>query len=57
MEKDTHYVADSPENGHAPAAYVDPATGIESKTGRISEAADIYGDIETAEEFGYVTRG
>lgn len=44
-------------NGHAPATYVDPVTGIESKQGRITEAADIYGDIETAEEYGYVTRG
>jgi amino acid transporter len=24
---------------------------------RMGEAADIYGDIETAEEYGYVTRG
>ena len=24
---------------------------------RISEAADIYGDIGTAEEYGYVARG
>jgi amino acid transporter len=57
MEKDSHYIADSPDNGHVPASYVDPVTGIESKQGRITEAADIYGNIETAEEYGYVTRG
>lgn len=57
MEKDGHYVSESPENGHPPATYVDPATGIESKQGRITEAAGLYGDLETAEEYGYVTRG
>ena len=31
-----------------------PADGRES---RIGEASEIYGDYQTAEEFGYVTRG
>jgi amino acid transporter len=59
MEKDQYNVNESVEdyNGHAHAAYVDPRTGVESKQGRIAEAADVYGNIETAEEYGYVTRG
>jgi len=51
-------VNESPDyNGHAHAAYVDPANGIETKAGRIEEAAGLYGNIETAEQYGYVTRG
>jgi amino acid transporter len=61
MSKEQYNVNESPDspdyNGHANAQYVDPATGIESKQGRITEAADVYGNIETAEEYGYVTRG
>ena len=33
------------------------AVGIESNKLRMSEAADLYGDIQTAEDYGYVTRG
>lgn len=56
MDKETYAVNESPtSNGHN--TYVDPATGLESKSGRMNEAADIYGNIETAEEYGYVTRG
>ncbi|PVH74167.1 hypothetical protein DL98DRAFT_519476 [Cadophora sp. DSE1049] len=59
MDKETYAVNEAPEspgsNGHT--NYIDPATGTENKTGRIQEAAAIYGDIETAEEYGYVTRG
>ena len=29
----------------------------QSKDFRINEAADLYGDIHTAEEYGYVARG
>lgn len=59
MNKEQYNVSTTAEdyNGHAHAQYVDPGTGVESKTGRMTEAADIYGDIETAEEYGYVTRG
>jgi hypothetical protein len=57
-EKEQYDVRATPDyNGHATASYVDPATGIESKSGRILEASDLYGNIETAEEYGYVTRG
>ena len=66
MEKDAYNVNEAADyngnegadyNGHAQAQYVDPTTGIENKQGRITEAAGIYGDIETAEEYGYVARG
>jgi amino acid transporter len=58
MEKDQYVVGETPDyNGHAHNTYVDPHTGIESKSGRMNEAADLYGNIETAEEMGYVTRG
>lgn len=30
---------------------------VETKGNHISEAADIYGDVQTAEDFGYVQRG
>jgi amino acid transporter len=58
MEKEHYNLDETPEyNGHAHSQYIDPVSGIENKTGRISEAADLYGNIETAEEYGYVTRG
>jgi yeast amino acid transporter len=44
-------------NGHSHATYVDPTTGMESKAGMLNEAGELYGNIETAEEYGYVTRG
>lgn len=53
-EKDTYNVEESYSGAHP--RYVDPS-GVESKEGRIAEAAALYGDIQTAEEYGYVTRG
>lgn len=32
-------------------------TAVEHKGSRVGEAADVYGDIQTAEELGYVSRG
>jgi hypothetical protein len=29
----------------------------QAKTGRLAEAADLYGNVEEAEQLGYVTRG
>lgn len=37
--------------------YENAATIVETKGARIGEAADLYGDIGTAEDYGYVTRG
>ncbi len=38
-------------------AYDDPSQIIEHKGMRMGEAADVYGDIQTAEDYGYVSRG
>ena len=58
MDKEQYNISESTDyNGHHGPSYVDPRTGIESKEGRMIEATDIYGNIETAEEYGYVTRG
>ncbi|RFU29133.1 hypothetical protein B7463_g7206, partial [Scytalidium lignicola] len=56
MEKG-YNVSETPDYAAHNGGYIDPSTGIESKTGRIAEAGEIYGNIETAEEYGYVTRG
>lgn len=59
MEKEHYTVDDSPDyNGnHAHPQYVDPVTGHGTKGAAIQEAGEIYGNIETAEEYGYVSRG
>ena len=38
-------------------AYEDPAALTHEKGIKIGEAADIFGDVQTAEEYGYVSRG
>ncbi|KAJ8062251.1 hypothetical protein OCU04_008799 [Sclerotinia nivalis] len=59
MEKEHYNVDESPDyNGNnARAQYVDPATGHATKAAGLQEAGEIYGNIETAEEYGYVSRG
>ena len=62
MDKEIYAGKEAPESPESPDSnghtnYIDPAAGNETKTGRLKEAAAIYGDIETAEEYGYVTRG
>jgi len=49
MEKEA-YTVDAP-------LYDDPARIVEDKGMRMGEAADVYGDIQTAEDYGYVSRG
>ena len=44
-------------SGHGNVTYVDPVSGMETKSGVINEAGELYGNIETAEEYGYVQRG
>jgi len=44
-------------SAHGPVTYVDPVAGMETKSGVINEAGQLYGNIETAEEYGYVQRG
>ena len=58
MEKETYDVSSSPDHHGSPnPQYVDPATGVESKSGRILEAGEIYGNLDDAEQYGYVARG
>lgn len=49
MEKELHDTPspEIPRDGAAPPYTIN----------RMGEAADMYGDIQTAEEYGYVTRG
>lgn len=49
MEKEA-YTVDAP-------LHDDPARIVEDKGMRMGEAADVYGDIQTAEDYGYVSRG
>jgi yeast amino acid transporter len=57
MEKEQYLVdANGTDN------YVDQRRGsareiVETKGAAIGEAADIYGDVATAEQYGYVQRG
>ena len=44
--------ASNESNIHNKAAKITEERGV-----RIGEAADIFGDLETAEDFGYVSRG
>lgn len=37
--------------------YDDPAAIVEERGIRLGEASDMYGDIKTAEDYGYVSRG
>lgn len=37
--------------------YEDPAHIAQEKGVKAGEAADVFGDIQTAEEYGYVSRG
>lgn len=37
--------------------YDEPSRIIDDKGMKMGEAADVYGDIQTAEDFGYVSRG
>jgi len=52
MEKE-HYL----ETGAEVPPYDGPSRIVEDKSDRMDEAADMYGDLDTAEEYGYVSRG
>jgi amino acid transporter len=43
---------DSPTDAHG-----DMKNIVQTKGNNIGEAADVYGDLATAEQFGYVERG
>lgn len=46
-------------SGNAASSYdhKDAADIVHTRGNAIGEAADLYGDIETAQEYGYVKRG
>ena len=54
--KDSPYATEKYSNESPPP--MDDATKIVEEKGiRIGEAADMYGDLASAEEYGYVSRG
>ena len=59
MEKQPDYVVEPAVDHSAdPAYHVDEANKLEARRGsKVNEASDLYGDIQTAEEYGYVSRG
>ncbi len=56
MEKEVYEVK-APEYADEGAAHLAPPHGGDDKGTAVSEAADLYGDIQTAEDMGYVHRG
>ena len=59
MEKGEYAVEPKEAFGNEPPVYNDPHSAdiVENKGIRMGEAADMYGDLETAEDYGYVSRG
>ena len=54
MEKQPDYEV-NPENSNY---HVDEANKLEARRGsKVNEATDMYGDVQQAEEYGYVSRG
>lgn len=58
MEKDPNYRAGIVNGSESPDYHVDELNKMEARRGsKVNEATDIYGDVATAEEYGYVARG
>lgn len=56
MEKQLGDSIDLPEYHHHTS--LDEINKVEASRGsQVNEASDIYGDVQTAEEYGYVSRG
>lgn len=54
-EKEPEYTVDHHANYHDSA---EEASKTEARRGsKANEASDLYGDAQTAEEYGYVSRG
>lgn len=57
MEKQPEYELD-PNVQHTSGYEVDETNKFEARRGsKVNEATDLYGDVATAEEYGYVSRG
>lgn len=52
-EKEQYVIHDGSDHGHNQTI----KDIVEQKGEAIGEAADIYGDVQTAEQYGYVERG
>ena len=57
MEKEAYNVAPAEKISNDSPGYTNAERIVEEKGVRMGEAADMYGDLETAEDFGYVSRG
>lgn len=58
MEKQPEYGVDPARESPNPEYYVDDANKEEARRGsKVNEATDMYGDVQQAEEYGYVSRG
>ena len=55
--KEPTYADEKYSDESPPMRADDPSRVVEEKGIRIGEAADMYGDLATAEEYGYVSRG
>lgn len=54
LEKDHHH---EERYGVSPTDYADPGRTVQEKGIGMGDAIDIYGDLATAENYGYVSRG
>lgn len=53
-EKEPEYAVDHANHHYS----TEPVSKITARRGsKANEASDLYGDIQTAEEYGYVSRG
>ena len=57
LEKDPWKIEREEEFTNVADMYDDPSRVVDEKGMQLGEAADLYGDIETAKDYGYVTRG
>lgn len=56
MDKQPDYYVDP--GRESPSYYVDEGNRLDARSGsKVNEATDMYGDVEQAEEYGYVSRG
>ena len=57
MDKITYNISDQEMMSNELPIHHHAARVTEEKGVRMGEAADIFGDLETAEDYGYVSRG
>jgi hypothetical protein len=58
MEKDSNYRVGMANGSESPDYHADEVNKMAARRGsKANEASDMYGDAQTAEEYGYVARG